>query len=459
MWTLDPDFPQDPEFYRRVLQEIPTPLVVVSAEGRIVYGNNALVELTGWTKADGLEASIFQFLHPGDVEWIVEAFLTLAATPDSALGRPWAPVNCRMIRKDGTTLPVEVRGHDKMTDADIGGVIYEVRPAHERDIFQRVLTGVASKSGIETQLDLIVELIESTPIDIQAAIFEFGTDGSSVVTASSEQLADILGAASHDELRSAFVVPGDGPVLVPVVDITGALGEQLRFVGETDAWSIRVPSPTLDREYRIVGFTPIHHVPARGAIEAVTRAAELAAVVLLRERSDELLTYAAHHDQLTRLPNRHGLLTHVGRMAPREDEIAVMFIDLDGFKNINDQHGHAAGDFVLTALAERFASLTRPTDLVARVGGDEFAVVVGASSNETSASEAAGWIAERILETFSIPIESEWGDLMMTGSIGVVVVDPSADIQKAIAGADRAMYVAKSAGGARVHRSADTVKP
>jgi diguanylate cyclase (GGDEF)-like protein len=227
-------------------------------------------------------------------------------------------------------------------------------------------------------------------------------------------------------------------------------------MAEVDAWSVGVPSPTNDRRYLIVAFTPVHHVPARGTIEALTRAAELAAVVLLRARSDELLTYAAHHDQLTQLANRHGLIEHVAAMSPRSEDIAVMFIDLDGFKQINDRHGHAAGDYVLTVLAERIASVTRPIDFVARLGGDEFAVVIGMSPGHPPAPEAAGWVAERILDAFCRPIDSTWGPLEMSGSIGVVTVDPDTDIQAAIAGADRAMYVAKTAGGAQMHRVSDS---
>jgi diguanylate cyclase (GGDEF)-like protein len=130
-------------------------------------------------------------------------------------------------------------------------------------------------------------------------------------------------------------------------------------------------------------------------------------------------------------------------------ELAVLFVDLDGFKSVNDRFGHATGDEVLRELAERIRSVTRPSDLVARLGGDEFAVVIPALGLDLDTAVPA--MAERIIDVVDHPVTTDHGPVVLSASVGFVVVDADVGIEAALANADRAMYVAKRAGGARVH--------
>ena len=136
-------------------------------------------------------------------------------------------------------------------------------------------------------------------------------------------------------------------------------------------------------------------------------------------------------------------------MADAEAELAVLFVDLDGFKTVNDRYGHATGDLVLRELADRISTVTRPSDLVARLGGDEFAVVISAARTELDTAVPS--LARRIIEVVDDPVETGHRTVSLSASVGYVVVDTEVGIEEALASADRAMYVAKRAGGARVH--------
>jgi diguanylate cyclase (GGDEF)-like protein/PAS domain S-box-containing protein len=450
----EPDAPETSAFYRRVVEFTPTPVVVVDGVGAIVYANEALSRLGGWSIESGVGTSLFEYIHPDDANIVAEAFILLAGqtgtaspTPD----RPWAPINLRLMSASGQAIPVEVTGRDKLDDPDVGAVIYEVRPAHERDVFHRVMTGVASTGTIAAQLELVIELFATTPLEIDAVVVCLDDDGDhEVITASRPELRAAFDNDDERQVRQAFGGSFHSPTFIDVTKIPGGLGVELAACGYLDAWCLDIDSPISNRRYRMVAFTPIHHNSAIGVTDRLVRAGELAAVVLLRSRSEDLLTYAAHHDQLTALPNRHGLLERL-RSAPFPvGDRAVLFIDLDGFKVVNDRHGHETGDEVLRILAQRLAATTRPGDLVSRIGGDEFAVVMGPTPS-TTALAAAEILSTRILHAVSENISTRFGDIEMAASIGITIVDGDSDIQAAISGADQAMYVAKRAGGGRSH--------
>ena len=95
----EPDLPEQPAFYRHVLDCCPTPIVVVDNDANILYANDALSELSGYAKVEGVRTSIFEYIHPDDLEWIAEAFMLLAQ-PESVEAdwkdRPWSPIHARM---------------------------------------------------------------------------------------------------------------------------------------------------------------------------------------------------------------------------------------------------------------------------------------------------------------------------------------------------------------------------
>ncbi|MCX7171861.1 MAG: GGDEF domain-containing protein, partial [Proteobacteria bacterium] len=164
-------------------------------------------------------------------------------------------------------------------------------------------------------------------------------------------------------------------------------------------------------------------------------------------RAEDKLTQLAHFDVLTGLPNRmlfFDRLEHALAEAQRNHTwAAVMFVDLDRFKHINDTLGHAAGDDLLRQVAERLKQSVRASDTVGRLGGDEFAIVL---SNLAMALDADA-PARKIIERFNEPFRLNQAEHFVTASIGIALFpDDSTDQDALIKNADTAMYSAKEEG-------------
>jgi diguanylate cyclase (GGDEF)-like protein/PAS domain S-box-containing protein len=167
-----------------------------------------------------------------------------------------------------------------------------------------------------------------------------------------------------------------------------------------------------------------------------------------RKGVERQLDYQAHHDPLTGLPNRTLFLHHLRELIDQsgEDDVAVLFVDLDNFKLINDSLGHGAGDRLLVVVAERMRRVVRPGDVIARFGGDEFAVTIGRAGGETAARR----VADRLASALRAPVELDGRQRFVTASFGVRSLPAGvADPESLLRDADAAMYRAKELGKAR----------
>ncbi len=165
--------------------------------------------------------------------------------------------------------------------------------------------------------------------------------------------------------------------------------------------------------------------------------------VLTRKATD--LAHDATHDALTGLANRNGLLEYLDELCLSGAEgVALLFIDLDGFKAVNDEMGHDAGDRVLCIAADRIKSAVG-TGFVGRLGGDEFVASVRADS-----ARDAAVVGSRIVVALEVPMQVGDHPVLVSGSVGVSIVDSSLGVSEILRRADRAMYAAKRAGGGRV---------
>jgi diguanylate cyclase (GGDEF)-like protein/PAS domain S-box-containing protein len=172
-----------------------------------------------------------------------------------------------------------------------------------------------------------------------------------------------------------------------------------------------------------------------------------------RRRSQEQLAYMAYHDALTALPNRilaeQEMELALARARRSDGAVALMFVDLDGFKQVNDRFGHAVGDQLLAGVAGRLASVLRDSDLLARLGGDEFLVLI--ADLPADGVVAVKNVGEKLLEALREPFELDGRKLSTGASIGISLYPADADdTETLLRHADAAMYLAKAAGGRRI---------
>jgi diguanylate cyclase (GGDEF)-like protein/PAS domain S-box-containing protein len=196
-----------------------------------------------------------------------------------------------------------------------------------------------------------------------------------------------------------------------------------------DAWVSSTKMPLRDERGQIIGTFGI----SRDVTAQVS--------------AEKALAHQVLHDPLTGLANRLALMDRLPQallaMERHPSRLAVMFVDLDNFKEINDSFGHDAGDLVLTEVGRRLSILARRADTVARVGGDEFVMLCG----ELDDSAAVRLIGDRIIRAIGVPYVESGRDLSVTCSVGIVVTsDVAAEPDRLIRDADVAMYEAKKAG-------------
>jgi len=166
-----------------------------------------------------------------------------------------------------------------------------------------------------------------------------------------------------------------------------------------------------------------------------------------RKENEERIRKLAHHDSLTGLPNRNLLHDRMAQALARVrrhgGRLAILFVDLDKFKPINDKFGHKVGDYVLMEVAKRLLDSVRNSDTVARLGGDEFAVIL----EEVARPSEAAKVAEKIVAYLALPIETMDKTCSIGASVGVALYpDDGADLDDVVKAADLAMYRVKNAG-------------
>ena len=215
----------------------------------------------------------------------------------------------------------------------------------------------------------------------------------------------------------------------------------------------KAPYGDYDEEFRILWpdgtLRWVHEraFPVRESTGAVYRIAGTTVDITERKRVEERLTYLAHYDHLSGLPNRvlfQDRLEQSLAQSQRESwTTAVMFIDLDRFKVINDTLGHSAGDKLVLAVARRLSHLVRSGDTVSRLGGDEFALIL----QNLAKGQDAAIVAQKVLESLAEPFDVEGHEIFVTASIGITLYPSDSENPEALLkNADSAMYRAKQAG-------------
>lgn len=257
----------------------------------------------------------------------------------------------------------------------------------------------------------------------------------------SQQAESILGYPVEEWLKDKNFLSK----IIHPSDLQYAMEAYTKIIDQTDAQDVVYRARRADREYvwirdtvRVVRDEQGRPMQLRGVIVDVTA----------HKEAEERLAQMAHYDALTGLPNRNLLEDRLREVLARRpaaaaEMSAVLFLDLDRFKFINDTMGHDVGDALLSSVAKRLRGCIRENDMVARLGGDEFIAII---DRITSTQEAAT-VAEKILNKLAKPVSIRGEEIYVTCSIGVSVFPTDgADAETLVKNADVAMYVAKHQG-------------
>ncbi|MDE5414450.1 sensor domain-containing diguanylate cyclase [Alkalihalobacterium chitinilyticum] len=229
-------------------------------------------------------------------------------------------------------------------------------------------------------------------------------------------------------------------VLKPLEESTTSFRDQL-FANRKMRNQLVVTDKYNEKRWLEISTTPLFD-----GSETIVRVDGMISDITKRKQLEEYLRQMAYYDELTDLPNRKLIHKHLRKAMARskrhQHSLSIMFIDLDGFKKVNDTLGHEGGDILLKEVANRLNSCVREEDLTGRLGGDEFMIVF----EETSKDEIIG-IAERILSVVSAPYTINENEAKVTPSIGISILpDDGEDLETLIQNADKAMYHAKEKG-------------
>jgi diguanylate cyclase (GGDEF)-like protein/PAS domain S-box-containing protein len=322
----------------------------------------------------------------------------------------------------------------KMTGFDVGADDYIVRPVSDKELLARI--------RVMERIHITEKKLRESEERYRIAI-EYSNDGVAIIKNDqyryvNQRFLKMFGFSGRDE------VAGNHVSLIAHPDDREKMAEA---IGD---WEKGLQEPRLYEFKGIRKDGTMLYVEA--SITHMMHDGELAVLTFLRDvterkEAEETIRQLAYHDALTGLPNRillHDRLTiamaHTGRTGRK---LAVMMLDLDKFKEVNDTMGHNVGDLLLQAVAERLTRALRKHDTVSRLGGDEFTVVIP----EVIGKDDAARLAQKILNIFQTPFEIEQYMISISTSIGVALFpDDGNDIETLIKHADIAMYSAKQSG-------------
>jgi diguanylate cyclase (GGDEF)-like protein/PAS domain S-box-containing protein len=413
--TVESELRQSERRFKALVSNAADIIMVTDQDGMPQYVSPAFDRILGRSVDPYRHESMASFMHPEDLERIATEFPPLFEDPSLVL-----TTVVRGQDADGRWRYFEATITNRLGDPDVRGIVSnlhdmtELREAHERfrSAFENAPIGMA-------MTDLEGRILRSNP---------------SMGTIVGRRPEDLIGVCVHD-----LTHPDDrdlGAAEMHRLISTTSPGYQIEkryiHVDGHAVWVSVSVSCVRDEQER-----PLYLI---GQVEDVTERRAL------RER----LAYAAIHDPLTGLPNRELFMDRLEvalRRAVRSGgQVAVIFLDLDRFKLINDSLGHDVGDEVLGAVGDRLNSVMRASDTLARFGGDEFTVMCDEVDDESDALE----VAQRMMMAMGQPLTLQSGEVFVSLSIGIALSSTGETGPVVLRNADIAMYRAKERGPSRI---------
>ena len=408
------------ERYRTIIEQMEDGYFEIDFNGKFTFVNDAECNNLGYKREELIGMNHRLYADKKNSKALIILFIEVYKT-----GIPIKAYALELTKKDGTKsyneISVSLIRNSKGEPIGFRGIA--------RNVTERKLMEESLRQSEERYRTIIEELKE----------WYFETDIAGNITYFNDIFANVLGF-SRKELTGlnfrSFIKKEDSDSVYRLFNQVFKTGQSTKnFPYEFISTDGTVTSaefsvfPKQDKEGKVCGFRGVGHD------------------ITARKRAEEKIKYMATHDSLTGLPNRlmfSQLLNHAIKSARRYTrQFAVLFIDLDRFKVINDTLGHEAGDQLLQEIAMRLKQTLRAVDVVARLGGDEFVILI----EEISDSSQVATVSHNILTTIIKPITIMGQECHITASIGISVFPKDAeDEQSLMKNADMAMYLAKEKG-------------
>ncbi|MGN6870520.1 MAG: sensor domain-containing protein [Solirubrobacteraceae bacterium] len=453
--------------YSELLARVPAIVYVADAgeTGRWSYVSPQIEQIHGYTPAEWCADPELWLdrLHPADREWVLarEEALT-GASPDCPA------LEYRMLHRDGRVVWIRddaVLTHDENGELRWHGVLSDVTERKqveaelERRAAQQAAVALLGEHALEgaTTIDLMQEAVDTAAdllaVEISAVWEHLPTEGALVLRAGTgwpEAAFGNLRYPAGEGSQAGYTLLSGAPVVVEDWDSETRF-EQPEFGGRRTGagLSVKIEGRSRDAFGVLVVQSMAPRSFAAGDVDFLQALANVLADALERQAIEDAIRERAVHDPLTGLPNRVlfvDRLEHALSRLGRQDSLAaILFLDLDHFKLVNDSLGHHVGDELLTAAAPRLRQALRSSDTVARFGGDEFGILLEDIASERDAIETA----ERIAAIFARPFVLSGSEHFVTTSIGIALARGGELADELIRDADAAMYRAKDRGRAR----------
>ena len=385
------------QFMRLVLDENPNPVLCIAADGTLLYANKG-----SWLLLDSWRVQVGQ-LVPEEWREIVRGALENRREQELEISIGVKTLLLQVVALDANRECVNLYGMD-----------------------------VTRRRHVEEKLRLTAQVIDNTTegIMITDTDFRIIEINKSFCTITGYSREEVLGESA----LSLHTGPQEAGFYEGIWDIV-----RIRGSWRGEVWDRRKSGEVYPKWLSVSAVAD-----ERGEI---TRFVGIFSDITPMKKSDEELYHLAHYDSLTGLANRrqfHDLLSRALKSARRKNEgVAVMFIDVDSFKEVNDSFGHRAGDQLLQEIGKRIQHCVRETDVVARLGGDEFTVIL-ANLHDPGSIER---IAQKVLDQVARPVTIGQDEVRVTSSIGIsMLAEDSTDSDSLIQNADLAMYRAKAQG-------------
>jgi diguanylate cyclase (GGDEF)-like protein/PAS domain S-box-containing protein len=425
-----------PERLARIIDLLVDAICAVDADGRFVYISAAGAQVFGRDPAEMLGRSMLEFLHSEDIE------RTQAAAAEVMAGQPLRNFHNRYLRGDGSAVDL----------------LWSARWLPEEGLRIAVARDISELKRSERRQAALFAIAEACRFDDEPQHLLDQLQTSLATLFCLQRLWLVLADSEGWRLLQAGVrdPPSTPPALEPVAIAELLLASQPLQRPGAEPGTHWIGLPLIAE----AGVQAALQLEMEGAAEeadlGLLRYTALQLAQALRRRADRAhLQHLAQHDPLTDLPNRAALREHLHRALLRaaalRHRLAVLYLDLDAFKPINDRLGHAVGDALLRGFAQRLRANLRPGDFVGRIGGDEFVVVLEPIGRSAEAEQLARSLSQRLAE----PLDCEGFRLPAVPSVGLALYPEHGDDAEALLrAADAAMYRAKAEGGGRIRYAA-----